>query len=88
MEKITALRLSEEENEILEKAFNIIDDLTDEAADTAAEVSDYYVSWTSEKLLYRIGLDFIVNGKDMEKCFDILQALQRERDITFSIKED
>ena len=86
MEKITALKLTEEEIEILNKAFKIIDELTDEA--NGYDSSSYYVDWTSENLLYRIGLDFITNGKDMEKCFDILQALREEKEITFSVRKD
>lgn len=85
MKKMTVLKLSDEEIETLKKAFKIIDELTDEGNRVD---DDYGTSWASEKLLYHINSNFIVNGKDMEKCFDILEELGNGEDITFSMKED
>ena len=80
------LSFTEEERKILDQAFDIIEELTDEANDFN---HDEWASWSAKKMKYHFdATDFIYNGEEMEKFYDILCALADTKEVFFSIEKD
>lgn len=83
------LKFTEEERKILSQAYDIIDALTDEANYFS---NDVLTSWSSEEMKYHFSAincnDLIYNGKEIEKCYDILSALVDIDEAFFSIEKD
>lgn len=80
------LTITEEEKKILNQAYNIIDELTDEANDFD---HDTWTSWSSKKMQYNFdATDDVFSGEEMEKFYDILSALASSEEVFFSIEKD